>query len=196
MIPGDEGKPMSILERISDEPRDVEPYIEYLICNLEAYRDASWSTPEPWHHADEPPTTQEYVRHQINSHMHSLRNILSKLRRERSEAVLAPSRLQIDAVPEDSHLPSLPTRTGSCVRLNTRTRELAIEQPNGGDASWEVLPDGYVLIVSVPDGGATSRATDGSDTNKPVNIVVDGLMYHGGGLRPHPVGETCSACER
>lgn len=59
--------------------------------------------------------------------------------------------LQIDAVPEDSHLKSLPTRTGSCVRLNTRTRELSIEQPNGGDASWEVLPEGYVLIVSVPD---------------------------------------------
>lgn len=31
MIPGDEHKPMSILEFISDEPCDVEPYIDYLL---------------------------------------------------------------------------------------------------------------------------------------------------------------------
>lgn len=62
-----------------------------------------------------------------------------------------PPLLTIDAVPEDSHRLSLPQRTGSSVRLNPRTRELSVEQPNGGDASYEVLPDGYVLIVSVPE---------------------------------------------
>lgn len=63
----------------------------------------------------------------------------------------ATALLTIDAVPEDSHMPSLKQRTGSSVRLNARTRELSIEQPNGGDASNELFPDGYVLIVSVPD---------------------------------------------
>ena len=31
MIPGDEGKPMSIMEFISDEPCEPEPFIDYLI---------------------------------------------------------------------------------------------------------------------------------------------------------------------
>ncbi len=31
MIPGDEDKPMSLLERISDEPCDPLPYIDYSI---------------------------------------------------------------------------------------------------------------------------------------------------------------------
>lgn len=83
MIHNDEKKPINLMELISDEPRDVEPYIEYLISDLKAYRDASWSKPEPI--GDGQPTTQECVRYQIDSQVMRLENILRKLRRERKE---------------------------------------------------------------------------------------------------------------
>ena len=37
MIPGDEGKPMSIMEAISDEPRDTLPYLDYLLQRERAH---------------------------------------------------------------------------------------------------------------------------------------------------------------
>ena len=42
MIPGDEGKPMSILERISDEPCEPEPYIDYLMRWYEGLAEQTW----------------------------------------------------------------------------------------------------------------------------------------------------------
>lgn len=87
MIKGDEGKPMSILELISDEPRDVEPYIEYLIEDQRAYMEGSWSRPDDKPDADGKPSTQECVRYQIGSHIIALKTILMKLRRERAASI-------------------------------------------------------------------------------------------------------------
>lgn len=42
MIAGDEGKPMSILELISDEPRDARPFVDYLLKWQREYREATW----------------------------------------------------------------------------------------------------------------------------------------------------------
>jgi hypothetical protein len=42
VITGDEGKPMSMMELISDAPCEPEPYIDYLIAHYTGYREATW----------------------------------------------------------------------------------------------------------------------------------------------------------
>lgn len=39
MIPGDEGKPKSIMEFITDEPLEPEPYIDYVLRFYRAHRE-------------------------------------------------------------------------------------------------------------------------------------------------------------
>jgi hypothetical protein len=84
MQPGDEGKPMSVMEFITDEPRDVEPYIEYLLKDLDG-RIAYW-TALPNDRDPDKPTARECVLHWFGSFKFNLEDILLKLRRERTEA--------------------------------------------------------------------------------------------------------------
>lgn len=78
MIPGDEGKPMSILERISDAPRDAEPYLEYLIHHYLRHR-------EYWKNDVTADTVDRgCVVIKIEHFLFELEDILSKLRRERA----------------------------------------------------------------------------------------------------------------
>lgn len=93
MIPGDEGKPMSILERISDEPCDPEPYVEYLLANargrLEYWQGVS-NDRDP-----EKPTAKECVCCQLTYFVMDLESILRKMRRPHADppvvATPAPS---------------------------------------------------------------------------------------------------------
>lgn len=82
MIPGDEGKKMSILELISDEPIDADTFIDYTIKNLKEYR-AYWEDVKNDIQNDSERSKEEAscTIHQIDSHIVSLECIKSKLSR-------------------------------------------------------------------------------------------------------------------
>lgn len=81
MIETDNGKPMSILEYISDAPRDAEPYIEYLIKHYTAHR-AYWETVTL---TSDGPNAKDCVLIKIDCFLIELDSIQRKLQREKAE---------------------------------------------------------------------------------------------------------------
>lgn len=79
MIPGDEGKPMSLLEHISDEPCEVEPYIDYLTQHYKGHS-AYWRA-LPNDRDPERPTARECVLQKMDFFLIELNNIKRKLHR-------------------------------------------------------------------------------------------------------------------
>ena len=76
MITGDEGKPMSLLERISDEPLDPLPYIDY--CKR-SYAGAIS------HWESMPPSDQrESVIHWLEDFIDTLDDIQRKMQRPKA----------------------------------------------------------------------------------------------------------------
>lgn len=81
MIPGDEGQPMTIMERISDEPCEVEPYLEYILDYHRRHREYWKSLPND----REGPTARECVAVHLGIFIVEIEAALMKLRRERSK---------------------------------------------------------------------------------------------------------------
>lgn len=79
MIPGDEGKPMSIMERISDEPCEPEPFIDYLLEDYRAHREY-WAA-SPNDRDLERPTARECVLAKIDAFVWQLEDIKRKMHR-------------------------------------------------------------------------------------------------------------------
>lgn len=79
MIESDKGKPMSILELISDEPCEPEPYIDYLLDHYRAHRDYWGELPND-RDADKP-TARECVLLKIDFFIMELGNIKRKMHR-------------------------------------------------------------------------------------------------------------------
>jgi hypothetical protein len=80
MQTGDEGRPMSILEFISDEPLDPEPYIDYLIDHYKAHREY-WLLLPSGPRSDDKPTTRDCVITKIDFFLIELDNIKRKMHR-------------------------------------------------------------------------------------------------------------------
>ena len=78
MIEEDIGKPITLFEYISDEPRDAKPYIEYL-------KDFYASHLEYWKNLPEELVPKSCVLIKIDFFLVQLDNILMKLARERKE---------------------------------------------------------------------------------------------------------------
>jgi len=84
VIQGDEGRPMSLMEFISDEPREPEPFVEYLLTNARA-RYAYWLALPNFRDLDKP-TARECVLAQIQFQIFELEDVLMKMRRKDREA--------------------------------------------------------------------------------------------------------------
>lgn len=84
MIAGDEGKAMSILEYISDEPRDTLPFLDYLLEDVKG-KMAHWAALPNDRDADKP-TARESVLWHLQGFEMKLEDIKRKLLRERSES--------------------------------------------------------------------------------------------------------------
>lgn len=80
MITGDDGKSMSIMEFISDEPRDARPFVDYLLKWQREYREATWSG----RGADEL-VSVACVTIQIDSFINGLESLAMKMDRETAE---------------------------------------------------------------------------------------------------------------
>jgi len=85
MIEGDEGKPMTLLEFISDEPVDCEPFLEYAIDHMKGRMAYFAAFPVEWR-ADQPPPRDCLVA-QVDQGLRLLEDALMKLRRERARGV-------------------------------------------------------------------------------------------------------------
>lgn len=81
MIPGDEGKPMSIMERISDEPCEPEAYIDYLLTNWKSHRE-HWASLSETLFDPIYSSTKACVLSKIDSFMIELENIKRKMHRK------------------------------------------------------------------------------------------------------------------
>src|SRR5579872_7423949 len=84
MIPSDKGKSMSIMEYISDEPRDFEPYLAYILQDIQGRIDA-WTN-----RADNPEvpgfaTTRKSVLAHLDLYLFMIENAQRKLQREKAE---------------------------------------------------------------------------------------------------------------
>lgn len=90
MIAGDEGKPMSIMERISDEPCDPEPYVDYLIEHHRAHCEywKSRATDGRWWDPDANNTVASVTFH-IDSFVRDLEELKRKMHR--------PTRAQVES---------------------------------------------------------------------------------------------------
>ncbi len=88
MVKGDEGKPMSIGEFISDEPCDPEPYVEYLLENWRGTRDY-WQA-KPNDRDPDKPTTRECVLSKISQSIWELENLLRKMHRPQRQDLASP----------------------------------------------------------------------------------------------------------
>lgn len=77
MIEGDEGKPMSILEYISDEPCEPEPFIDYLLNHWRGYLAATWRG----HERDDEPCQIGSVTINIDSFISQLEDLKRKMHR-------------------------------------------------------------------------------------------------------------------
>lgn len=73
MLPGDEHRPMSLLERISDEPLDIKPYLAYEIQQFQQHHQ--------WWLKVTNPVGIEHVVHHIEWFVRVLENALDKLDR-------------------------------------------------------------------------------------------------------------------
>lgn len=81
MISSDKGKPMTIFERISDEPCDPDAFIEYMLKYYRAHS-AYWAELSNDREPDKP-TARECVLHQLGGFIITLENVQQKLARER-----------------------------------------------------------------------------------------------------------------
>lgn len=79
MIAGDERKPMSVLERISGEPCDPEPFIDYMLDHYRGHRDY-WASGPNDRDADKP-TARECVLVQLSSFIYCLEDLKRKMHR-------------------------------------------------------------------------------------------------------------------
>lgn len=86
MIQGDEGKPMSIMERISDAPCEPEPFIDYLLDHWRGYLEATWGG----HARDEEPCVIGSVTINIDHFIMQLEDLKRKMHR--------PSRQDLEAL--------------------------------------------------------------------------------------------------
>jgi hypothetical protein len=84
VIQGDEGRPMSLMEFISDEPREPEPFVEYLLTNARARFDYWQAMPND--RDPEKPTARECVLSQLQFQIFELEDVLMKMRRKDREA--------------------------------------------------------------------------------------------------------------
>lgn len=82
MIAGDEGKPMTMLERISDEPCEPEPFVEYLLDYYRRHR-AYWDG-LPNDRDPDKPTARDCVLSQLESIISGLEDVLRKMHRPTS----------------------------------------------------------------------------------------------------------------
>ena len=87
MVKGDEDKPMSLLEYISDAPRDAEPYLVYLINFYTEHRKYWEGVPEVL--GPDRPSTRDCVLAKIDYFLLDLENIQRKLQREKAERLNA-----------------------------------------------------------------------------------------------------------
>ena len=84
MIPGDEGKPMSIMELISDEPCEPEPFIDYLLDHYRGHREY-WEREVPDDHDPTRPTTKRCVLAKLDGFIFHLEDIKRKMHRPPQE---------------------------------------------------------------------------------------------------------------
>lgn len=96
MIPGDEGKPMSLLEFISDEPVDCEPFLEYAIHDLKgrSAEFASYVAPD-WMavpSAPDRPSLRDCMLAELDHATFMFEAALQKLRRERTREKVSPAK--------------------------------------------------------------------------------------------------------
>lgn len=82
MIPGDEGKPMSILEFISGEPRDARPYVDYVLKWQRDYKEATWGG-----RSEDEQVPVACVTIQIDTLISVLEDLAMKMDREAAEAL-------------------------------------------------------------------------------------------------------------
>lgn len=92
MITGDEGKPMSFLEYISDEPCEPEQYINYLLDHYRGHREYWASVPD--NRDPDKPTARACVLIKIDFFIIEL----EKLKRKMHRSVLPVSS---DAMPTE-----------------------------------------------------------------------------------------------
>lgn len=104
MQAGDEGKPMSIMEFISDQPRDAVPFIDYIVKWLKEYSEANWPQSR-----EEERVPAACVRIQIDSWIGTMEDINRKLEREREEQLAVIH--QPDTTLRESKLPIMTTLT-------------------------------------------------------------------------------------
>jgi len=91
MIPGDEGKPMSIMERISDAPCEAEPFIDYMLKDYSAHRDR-WAQFTP--NDDVSQRHIDSVTHWLKSFVFTLEDIKMKMHRHDPPAPRAAQRAE------------------------------------------------------------------------------------------------------
>lgn len=101
---------MSILEFISDEPRDARPYVDYAIADLKGKREM-WETPGPAH--------TENVLAYIDAAIFHLEDIAMKMDRERAE--------QNRELPPE--LPSITRRAAQIKKDHEEGRGLVVNVP-------------------------------------------------------------------
>jgi hypothetical protein len=81
MRPGDEKRSMSVIERITDEPLDPEPYIDYCIDNWNATKKFWKELPDEGPRPDGRPSTKECVLAKIDDFLIELDDIKRKMHR-------------------------------------------------------------------------------------------------------------------
>jgi len=82
MIDSDKGKPMTFMEYITDEPRDLRPYLDYAIKNVKGRRDY-WKEQAVgfWMDCDANPIVARVVAN-LDWALHFLEDAAMKLDRE------------------------------------------------------------------------------------------------------------------
>lgn len=90
MVKGDEGKPMSIMEFICDDPCDPEPFLDYAIENVQGRIDY-WKSKAPdgkWWDVDADQTVACVVGN-LDWALHFLEDLKRKMHRPTREQFLA-----------------------------------------------------------------------------------------------------------